>query len=731
MSALVKKEIRLLLPVWIGAVALAVVSTWLLHGNSEARAIPTALSFIVLAAASYGREFGCGTFPLLLSQPATRRRIWGVKSAVLAAALAGLALAIFVGQKLVHTEPFRWNGTAFLFLFSAVTGGFCAALFVRQTFAAFWLAWLIPMAIYVLFLLAGLCLRIDPDHTLDLAWLPLAAYGGLTAWWSWRLYARAQDLPPLGEKSINLAWPTLPRRLRRVNGLRRRAPLDALLAKEFRLHLPGFAAIGGLFLVHLGFLAWLRSPHNLAKETWYTLHEAADDLWVAWLPIPVLFGSIGITEERRIGTIESQFCLPSSRMFGFVVKLTFAVIFGGLIPAMLFHWLAPAQVTPYFKAELFNMCRIFMPLAFAGFFASTLVRQTASAFLLGSCFFLLLNAVIFWGFGHPKITIGGHLFWEGVLGPQLMIALMFVILPWLAWRNYCDTRGVIENCRRTFVVSYISLFVAPTLLAPAIYHRLWEFVTPAAAHGAARLSQNQAPTIDGADELVLTFADGRLWRGGLDFSKSEDSRVPVGILGQGFEEGSNWVKAVGSLYAICALRNDGTLWFARGGDFLKPYPDDQPIRTYEPLLHSDREDDWSDILLLDTTPFLLKRDGSLWIGGSTDVTHWTGTLKFELRRLETASEWKRLFMVAGEPCVEKTDGVTWSLERWWENRGDKYGNVQLRPAFRISPHPLLAGLDVSRWRSLDFGGQTAEGIRDDGTFWSWGKVSDASLNAVA
>jgi hypothetical protein len=370
------------------------------------------------------------------------------------------------------------------------------------------------------------------------------------------------------------------------------------------------------------------------------------------------------------------------------------------------------------------MCRIFMPLAFAGFFASTLVRQTASAFLLGSCFFLLLNAVIFWGFGHPKITIGGHLFWEGALGPQLMIALMCVILPWLAWRNYCDTRGVIENCRRTFVVSYISLFVAPTLLAPAIYHRLWEFVTPAAAHGAARLSQNQAPTIDGADELVLTFPDGRLWRGGLDFSKSDDSRVPVGILGQGFEEGSNWVKAVGSLYAICALRNDGTLWFARGGDFLKPYPDDQPIRTYEPLVRSDREDDWSDILLLDTTPFLLKRDGSLWIGGSTDVTHWTGTLKFEPRRLETVSDWKRLFIVAGEPCVEKTDGVTWSLVRWWENRGDKYGNVQLRQDFRIYPHPLLAGLDVSRWRSLDFGGQTAEGIRDDGTFWSWGKVSD-------
>ncbi|HEY2341437.1 MAG TPA: hypothetical protein VGH90_00345, partial [Chthoniobacteraceae bacterium] len=317
MSALVKKEIRLLLPTWIGCIALTLLAACLLPHDAEARSIAVGLSCIVLAAASYGREFSCGTFTLLLSQPVSRKRIWKMKTAVLAAAFSGLGIAILAGQSLASADPLAWRGIDVLFLFAAVAGGFSAALLVRQIFAAFWLAWLTPLAIYALVLLASLCFRsaaIDPNR---LFIVPLAIYTAFSAWWSWRLYSQAEDLPSLGEKIVELGWPWLRNQTANVSNQRRPAPFRALLAKEFRLNFLGFSAMAGLFLSHLVLRAMLRLPHDPTKPAWSVLHLIVDAFWMAWLPIPVLMGSASVAEERRLGTLQSQFCIPSARFFSF------------------------------------------------------------------------------------------------------------------------------------------------------------------------------------------------------------------------------------------------------------------------------------------------------------------------------------------------------------------------------------------------------------------------------
>ena len=41
-----------------------------------------------------------------------------------------------------------------------------------------------------------------------------------------------------------------------------------------------------------------------------------------WLLIPWLMGCVAIAEERKLGTMESQLCLPVNRRLQFAVKFT-------------------------------------------------------------------------------------------------------------------------------------------------------------------------------------------------------------------------------------------------------------------------------------------------------------------------------------------------------------------------------------------------------------------------
>src|ERR1017187_9189294 len=85
MNALVKKEIRLLLPSWIVAVLLAMV-----QGITRPYDFYVAsllfFGLTIMALTTIGREASLNTFSSLLAQPAERIRIWKVKLSVLAVA---------------------------------------------------------------------------------------------------------------------------------------------------------------------------------------------------------------------------------------------------------------------------------------------------------------------------------------------------------------------------------------------------------------------------------------------------------------------------------------------------------------------------------------------------------------------------------------------------------------------------------------------------------------------
>src|ERR1039458_246086 len=97
MNALVKKEIRLLLPSWIVAMLLALVQA-ITRPYDFYVACLLFFGLTIMALTTIGRETSLNTFSLLLSQPAERMRIWQTKLSVLAVAFLivfGVWLAAF------------------------------------------------------------------------------------------------------------------------------------------------------------------------------------------------------------------------------------------------------------------------------------------------------------------------------------------------------------------------------------------------------------------------------------------------------------------------------------------------------------------------------------------------------------------------------------------------------------------------------------------------------------
>ena len=87
MNALVKKEIRLLLPSWIVAMLLALVQA-ITRPYDFYVACLLFFGLTIMALTTIGRESSLNTFSLLLAQPAERMRIWQTKLSVLAVALS-------------------------------------------------------------------------------------------------------------------------------------------------------------------------------------------------------------------------------------------------------------------------------------------------------------------------------------------------------------------------------------------------------------------------------------------------------------------------------------------------------------------------------------------------------------------------------------------------------------------------------------------------------------------
>ena len=148
----------------------------------------------------------------------------------------------------------------------------------------------------------------------------------------------------------------------------------------------------GLLVLHIGILV-LRKYHHFAKDS--AGEALASIFWLLWLVIPVVIGNMAVAEERRLGVMEGQLCLPVSRRTQFVIKgvvtLFLGIFLGGVMPMLLeITGMAAGAPNLAFMSDnrtiesgivLFALGTLAfsMWLALVGFFASTLAKTFLQA----------------------------------------------------------------------------------------------------------------------------------------------------------------------------------------------------------------------------------------------------------------------------------------------------------------------------------------------------------------
>ena len=314
MSPLVKKEIRLLLPSWIAATLLALVQAITRPYDFY---VATLLFFglTIMALTTIGRETSLNTFSSLLAQPAERMRIWQTKLSVLAGAfliVLGVWLAAF-GIAFMNSNVDASDAESSYALFITVcliatatfTGGLWSTLLLRQIAGAFWLTLLVP-AVLVGITAGVLAEHYSDDAIIAILCIVLGIYsvgGFLFARW---LFFRAQDVGWSGGVITLPDWKVLARSPNAVS-TRNWRPIFALLKKEVQLQQVSLFGAAGILGLHLGVII-LRTYHHFIKDS---VGEVLTSIfWMVWLVLAPVIGSMAVAEERRLGVMEGQLCLP-------------------------------------------------------------------------------------------------------------------------------------------------------------------------------------------------------------------------------------------------------------------------------------------------------------------------------------------------------------------------------------------------------------------------------------
>jgi hypothetical protein len=518
-----------------------------------------------------------------------------------------------------------------------------------------------------------------------------------------------------------------------VDEIRSRRPLAALLKKELQLQQVSLMGAAALLVLHLG-VVMLRTHHKFPRDSAGEILTSI--FWLLWLVLPVVVGAMSVAEERRLGVMEGQLCLPASRRVQFVTKgflaLSLGIFLGGVMPCLI-EMLGGGFTIWHGRSEVHTGILLILGLAIwlslVGFFASSLARNFLQAvgFALGA--FVAISLPI------PSLMNGMN-FFEGLPGGSILPLLiatptLVATLLVLAYLNYKNFRDGWQLWRRSLLgFGGAILFVMAG--STAVYHRAWEFYQPVEpAHGPARLSLANPPVLQmvRGDNLLVRLPDGRVWFDYLIGSIGEDygagyswkflaltllHPLPESAGPQMFLAGSNWVTATterlhfgwkvsdkwfsaSGFMDTVGIRPDGSLWFA-------PNPAQDKWAAGK-LQRFGTETGWRQLALGTLSVVLLKTDGTLWRWGSrTNELHgWPGLQAFTPLQIGTNSDWQELLSLDGM-FARRRDGRVWQISFDW-----KTGKDDLFPATNLD------GV-VSRTVSRSHDEATAF-IRADGTLW--------------
>ena len=723
MNAFVKKEIRLVLPGFVAGL-LIVSAVWLLPRDRELPFPPQIVvgsilvcALALMALGTFGREFSGGTFSMLMSQPVKRARLWRVKIGMLAAMMACVWLvwcASCLHRIIAGGSSPAWLAM-FLFALAIFSGALWTVLLVRQVAAALWFTILFPVAIRVFIT----NLSDDPRWRQPAEWWSdgaMLAYGVGGFFFARWLFARAQDLQWTGG---DVRMPAVGELLRFRSGMLRKCrPNCALLWKELQLHQSQFLMAGVLLLFHIGTLV-VRRFGTFGWES--QLRVVLETCWVLWLLMPLIIGCAAAAEERKMGTLASQLCLPvkprTQFAWKFSVAIGLSVLFGAMTPLLLeIHRVASGE---FFKTQSGNPAMmtlygvagaLILSLYIGGiaFYVSTLSRNTLQA-LAPAVLGVMATAYMLGAAVFPERFIRVEL-WRGLLVYLIVPPMMAIALTLLAYWNFKQLVPGWKTLRMNLLMLPVALVIAMGTTA-AVYHRTWELLTPIEPRrnstgnllpGQARLHFWQ-----GSENITVILPDGRAWVGTAD-------RTPANLYTGQFLNGDNWADLADCGGGVVGIHRDGTLWISGQGFY--PIPKTSQVGNGQ---------DWKSLYAYNANfLFLLKTDGTLWCWENAGVSSLiSGTLGESVPvQLGTDSDWSEIFSSSGAPCFRKTNGETWSVivpgsrnytDRWSTYTGPKIVYYSDLAIGRIPE------MDHERWKDLfGFGARDGQvlhiGLTEDG-----------------
>ena len=718
MNALVKKEIRQLLPSFLLGLLLA-FSVWLIPKQSitDVRLGLNAFPFIccpvvllMMMLDSFGHELSAGTFSLLLSQPVPRTRVWWTKTMLLAAA-ALLIWLVWCISYCLH-DPNKMKPGEFqdmfigfgLFILAVYSGGLWTVLLFRQVAAAFWFTVLVPAALLIS--AAKLFENYPDDVQFKVLFVGFILYGIAGFLLARRLFLRAQDVAWTGGIISFSTWRYFDAGSEPPAQARRHRPIAALFRKEFQLHSISLFCACVLLALHIG-VFFLRIYYANSHRNSLAA-GVSDFFWTLWLVMPLVIGCTAVAEERKLGMADSQFCLPVSRRFQFAIKLIptliFGTLLGGIMPLLLetvaAHFGARSE---FFKPEAYSenqfgsdfvwfqtsIVALAAGISVAAFFASTLARNFLQA--LGLAIATILSCVLF----VPLVVVISNqqtLFFNVI--PKLPILIAIPVIPatllWLANLNF---KHFLENWRlwRRNLLGVLGAYGFIIIISAALYNRAWEVFEPVEpSRGAPELSLANPPNLHNSDargNLLVQLPDGRVWFNSL-VSSILDSLpnpwtqswwtlvrpLPKSAGPQQFIAGSNWVSitvrhvdfwdrpggvpmhVVGYLDTV-GIQPDGTLWISSEA---------KPLTwTGARMIRFGDETNWQQVGRASAASFvLLKKDGTLWRWGTNNnnrsqwQTNWPTVRAAQPRQIGTNSDWQEI-LLTWSSYARKTNSSVW------------------------------------------------------------------------
>ena len=746
MTPLVKKEIRLLLPSFLLG-CLLTFSNWLLPIRANGLdGMLYLLPFVfcpamvaMMALNPFGGEVSAGTLANLLSQPISRLRLWQTKIVLLAVALLIIGFlwcASFVLQwwwfgsssNADFKNPLDAIIPAVIFGLVVFSGGLWTVLLLRQVAAAFWFTLLVPgmLLVVVMAVFGG-----ESDELITAVSVTVLGLYSLAGFFFARwLFFRAQDLQWSGGSIVMPEMRGLARFKSAATG-RMWRPRAALWRKEFMLHQSQYVMAFVLLVLHLGVLG-VRKFYDLHDS--HDLKFALEIFWGLWFVMPLLVGCAAIAEERKIGTLEGQLCLPVKRRTQFAIKffvmLFLSVVLGVVVPLLLEgKRILPGNGLDFATATalmgkiaasnysfsaietiLLNtvvMVCLYLPLLFLvgialliggmAFYASSLARNTLQSLapavlgILLMCFLLVAAAM----------PVGEELefLWHGPLAYFIGVPLVLLTLVGLAFWNFQQVKASAQMGWRNLLAFVLAVVLGVTATA-AVYHRAWEKLTPfEPAHGAARLALADSVRLENSwNDLIVRLPDGKIWEAWLKYTRPDQLTVLLGNFKVAKPEGaylggSNWTAIVDGLwFQQAGIKSDGTLWVSPKPE--RPSASEQSqlvLPKREALAQFGSEINWSSLASRRTLVLLVKNDGTLWRWGMTnfDSKHntWPGLQAFTPQRLGTESNWAEVSEHGYRLRLRKTDGSVWT----WNYFGSTNNVTQLE----IEP-----GLTVESMTSL-------------------------------